>query len=92
MPVTMPKANPRPALDLIENFPAHEKAAAYLKEMILGQNYRSIAEIGGGANPLLDDEFIAKNDIQYFLIDKSRSELAKASSVSCKIEADADAG
>jgi SAM-dependent methyltransferase len=60
--------------------------------MILERNYRSIADIGGGANPLLDADFIAQNDIQYFLIDRSLPELAKAHAPFSKIEADADAG
>jgi SAM-dependent methyltransferase len=85
----MQKAIPHPALDLIENFPAHEKAAAFLKEIILGQNCKRIADIGGGAYPLLDDDFIAKSGIQYFLVDKSPSELGKANPLYNKIEADA---
>ncbi len=85
----MPRTPCRPALDLIENFPAFGKAGAYLKQMILEHNYKSIADIGGGANPMLDDEFIVENNIWYFLIDKSASELNKANSLYNKIEADA---
>lgn len=92
MTLIMPKTYSRPAFDLIENFPAFEKAGAYLKEMILEHRYRTIADVGGGANPVLDDEFILKNDIQYFLIDKSASELKKANALYNKIEADADSG
>ena len=88
----MQKTIPRPALDLIENFPVFEKAGAYLKKMILDRNYKSVADIGGGANPMLDDEFILKNNIQYFLIDKSISELKKANVLYNKIEADATSG
>jgi SAM-dependent methyltransferase len=89
MRVIMPQDRPRPALDLIENFPAFEKAGPYLKKMILERDYKSIADIGGGANPILDDEFITANHIQYFLIDKSASELKKANALYTKIEADA---
>ena len=92
MPVIMQKPIPHPALDLIENFPAFESAAVYLKKMILEYDYKSIADIGGGANPMLDDEFIMKNKVQYFLIDKSRSELKKANSLCNKIEADVTSG
>ena len=86
----MPKTYFHPALDLITNFPAFEKAGAYLKEMILEHRYKSIADVGGGANPMLDDEFIANNDIQYFLIDNSAAELGKAHPLYGKIEADAN--
>ncbi len=92
MPVIMPQDDPRPALELIGNFPAFAKAAPYLKQMILERNYKTIADVGGGANPLLDDEFIATNGIQYFLIDKSIAELGKANSIYNKIEADATSG
>jgi SAM-dependent methyltransferase len=92
MPVIMPQDYPRPALDLIENFPAFEKAGPYLKQMILEHNYKSIADVGAGANPMLDDEFIVKYGIQYSLIDKSASELGKANALYNKIEADATSG
>jgi SAM-dependent methyltransferase len=78
-----------PTLDLIDNFPAYEKAAIYLKKIITERNLKTIADIGGGANPLLDDKFVADRNIQYFLIDKSASELNKASALYNKIEADA---
>jgi len=80
---------PRPALDLIENFPAFEKAGPYLKQLVLDRGYKSIVDIGGGANPVLDDEFIVKNNLRYCLIDKSASELKKANCLYTKIEADA---
>jgi SAM-dependent methyltransferase len=89
MPAIMPQARPRPALDSIENFPAFEKAVPYLQHMILAHGYKSVADIGGGANPMLDGQFIAENNIQYFLLDKSASELKKAHALYDKIEVDA---
>ena len=88
----MPQDHPRPALELIDNFPSFEKAGPYLKEMILEHHYKCVADIGGGANPMLDDQFIATNDIQYFLIDRSISELGKAGALNNKIQADATSG
>ena len=87
----MQKPVTAPVLDLIDNFPAFGKAAPYLKKIITEHNYKLIADIGGGANPVLDDEFIAKNNIRCFLIDKSTSELNKAPPLYDKIEANASA-
>jgi SAM-dependent methyltransferase len=89
MPGIMHKPNCHPALENIENFPSFERAAPFLKQMILAHNYKSIADIGGGANPLLDEQFIAKNKIEYFLLDNSVSELKKAGAHYKTIEADA---
>lgn len=89
MLATMQKAVTFPRLDVVDNFPAYDKAGAYLKAMITEHDYKVIADIGGGANPMLDDDFIVNNNIQYSLIDKSKSELLKANSLYNKIEADA---
>lgn len=87
--VTMPAKYPPAAFELIENFPAYERAGLYLKRMILDRRCKSVADIGGGANPLLDDEFIREHNIRYCLIDKSGAELEKANTRYTKIEADA---
>jgi SAM-dependent methyltransferase len=67
-----------PTLDLIDHFPAFDKAGPYLKNIITENGYQLIADFGGGANPVLDDEFIRKSGIRCFLIDQSASELDKA--------------
>lgn len=85
----MQKTTTGPALDLIDNFPSYERAGPYLRKMITRHNHKLIADIGGGANPVLDNEFILQNGIRYFLIDQSPTELQKASPVYDKIEADA---
>jgi SAM-dependent methyltransferase len=85
----MKKTITGPTLDVIDNFPAYRLAGPYLKKIITEYNYKLIADFGGGANPVLDDEFIVKNNIQYFLIDISTSELKKANLLYNKIEADA---
>jgi SAM-dependent methyltransferase len=66
------------ALELIDDFPAGPRAGAFLMQMILERGCRSVAEIGGGANPLLDEEFVRAHGLQYCLIDKSAAELEKA--------------
>jgi SAM-dependent methyltransferase len=88
----MPKTISGPALDLIDNFPSDEKAGALLRKIITEHNYKRIADIGGGAKPMLDNEFIRQNGILYFLIDQSPTELEKAAPIYDKIEADATGG
>jgi SAM-dependent methyltransferase len=85
----MNKTNTGPMLDVIDNFPAYGLAGPYLKQIITENNFKLIADIGGGANPMIDDEFILKKNIRYFLIDNSAAELKKANSLYNKIEADA---
>ena len=89
LPTTMQKTITYPTLDVIDNFPSYEKAAPYLRQIITEHNYKLIADIGGGANPMLGHEFILANGIQYCLIDKSTSELKRADPIYDKIEADA---
>jgi SAM-dependent methyltransferase len=69
---------PEPQLDIIGNFPGWEKATALLKKAILENGFKTVADIGGGANPLLDGEFIREQDIDYTLLDISQVELDKA--------------
>ena len=82
-------ASARPPLDLIENFPSFDKARPLLEKIILDHGYRSIADVGGGANPMLGADFLATHGLRYCLIDRSPSELAKADAHCEKIEADA---
>jgi SAM-dependent methyltransferase len=77
------------SLDRIETFPGFERASLLLKDMIRAQGYRTVADIGGGANPLLDETFVASHDLQYWLIDRSATELAKAGHRRNSIVADA---
>ena len=78
-----------PALDVLDNFPSYERAGPYLRQIIAAHDYKVIADVGGGANPMLDPEFILANGIRYCLIDKSTSELEKANAIYDKIETDA---
>lgn len=77
-----------PRLDHADNFPGWARASAYLKEIIVAKGLKRIADLGGGANPLLDDDFLARNGIEYYLIDISQEELDKAKSSYRKIQLD----
>lgn len=49
-----------------------------IKKWILQTNAAIVCDIGGGANPILDLDFTASRNIQYTILDISRSELEKA--------------
>ena len=48
------------------------------RELILARQARRICEIGAGANPALDLDFVAAHDLDYVLVDVDAGELAKA--------------
>jgi SAM-dependent methyltransferase len=75
-------------LENSDNFPGWGRASAYLQKIILDRQITKIADLGGGANPLLDDEFIRRNGIDYYLIDISKDELEKANPSYRKIQLD----
>jgi SAM-dependent methyltransferase len=79
---------PEPRLDVIDNFPCWQKATALLKQKVLENNFKKVADIGGGANPLIDGEFIREQGIDYTLLDISQVELDKAPDYYRKIQTD----
>jgi SAM-dependent methyltransferase len=76
---------PQPQLDLIENLPETDD---FLKREILHMGATSVADIGGGANPALDADFVRQHNIDYALLDISQVELDKAPSYFRKIHVD----
>ena len=66
------------SLDVFENFPGFERTPGFLEDYIKLYGSRCVADIGGGANPMLPQDFIAQNGIDYTVIDLSQEELAKA--------------
>lgn len=61
----------------------------FLMEMIVQTNAKYVLDVGGGANPLLNNDFIQKNAIDYSILDISEAELQKAPEGYNKILADA---
>jgi uncharacterized UPF0146 family protein len=59
-----------------------------IMDLILQNNIQRVCDIGGGANPLLNADFIRQNNIDYSILDISESELSKASLSCTKIRAD----
>jgi len=50
----------------------------FLKMLLVQQGLRRVCEVGAGANPALDSEFIAKEGLVYQALDEDASELEKA--------------
>jgi SAM-dependent methyltransferase len=75
-------------LDNSDNFPGWGRASNYLKKIIVDRHITKVADLGGGANPLLDDDFIRTNGIDYYLIDISKDELDKANPSYRKVQLD----
>ena len=59
-----------------------------LIDLIERNKLKNICDIGGGANPVLDADFISRNGIEYHLLDISERELSKAPENYNKILAD----
>lgn len=67
---------------------AWEGFESYIKTLITTRNLRSVCDIGAGANPLLDREFIEAHELDYTILDISDAELAKAPGEYHKVVAD----
>jgi SAM-dependent methyltransferase len=75
-------------LEPVERFPGWASATPFLEEFIKQRGLRHVADIGGGANPILSSSFIEANDIQHSLIDISERELGLAPFYRDKVCAD----
>lgn len=80
-----------PRLDTIENFPGWQRAPAFLEKEIVRREFRSIADLGGGANPMLSEAFVRTRQLHYSVLDISREELEKAPGYCEKIQVDLSA-
>lgn len=59
-----------------------------IERQIIASGAKKVVEVGGGANPLFDREFLDKHGISYTLLDISAAELAKAPDGYHKVQAD----
>jgi SAM-dependent methyltransferase len=59
-------------------FPGQSRTRDFIQSEITRRGVRTIAEIGGGANPVVAEDFIARKGLDYTVIDISDVELAKA--------------
>lgn len=77
-----------PLLDVIENFPGWDRAPALLEKEILQRRLRFVADLGGGANPMLPESVVRARQLEYCVLDISPAELAKAPRYCDKIQID----
>jgi len=59
-----------------------------IKDVLIKECYRSVCEVGGGANPSLPLEFVTEHGIEYSILDISQEELNKAPAAYTKVCAD----
>lgn len=59
-----------------------------IENVISRRSIRRVVELGGGANPSFDTDFIEQRKIEYTLLDISREELEKAPDNYSKVQAD----
>jgi 2-polyprenyl-3-methyl-5-hydroxy-6-metoxy-1,4-benzoquinol methylase len=59
-----------------------------LTDLINKHHFQKICDVGGGANPVLSEDFIKDKSLDYSVLDISESELSKAPKYYHKIQAD----
>ncbi|MBX3048631.1 MAG: class I SAM-dependent methyltransferase [Anaerolineales bacterium] len=55
-----------------------EEYPGYIQDLVCASEAKKICDIGGGANPLLDIEFVVSRELEYTVLDISKEELDKA--------------
>jgi len=79
-------ATPNIHYGLSEN--AWKNYDAFLKDLIDRFNSVSVCDVGGGANPVLDSDYVTEKELKYYILDISEVELKKAPENYHKLEAD----
>ncbi len=67
-------------LKLIDDFPGNANAPRFPEKIIVGNKVKNVADIGGGARPLLPLELVQKYGLNYYVLDINKKELDKAPS------------
>jgi SAM-dependent methyltransferase len=71
-----------------DEFPGWTRAPAVVEALVAEHGARVVADIGGGANPLLPQELVTQRGLDYHVLDISPVELAKAPKWCRKITVD----
>lgn len=79
-----------PSLDIFENFPRAEgeRGLFVLNAGLANPPFHRVADIGGGANPLLDVPTVLEHGLEYSMFDISQVELDKAPAQFRKVRVD----
>lgn len=72
----------------VKDFPGWTKTESFLQQLILTNKIKSVLEIGAGANPTINPEFITKSNLNYTMSDIDNQELKKADSIYNKLVLD----
>ena len=72
----------------VEAFIGWSKTEGFLKDLITKNKINSVLEIGAGANPTINPDFIGKHNLSYTISDIDDGELQKADKVYDKLVAD----
>jgi SAM-dependent methyltransferase len=75
-------------LKLLDDFPGNANAPKFIEKIIVENNIKNIADIGGGAKPLLPLELVQKYGLNYYVLDIDMGELAKAPSWCKRLKVD----
>ena len=67
------------------SFPGHSRVRDFIPSEIMRRGARTVADIGGGANPVVAEEFLAREGLDYTVIDISDVELARAAEAHKKV-------
>jgi hypothetical protein len=67
-----------PDIQCVENFPGNVKAQPFLEKIIRDRKMTRVADLGGGANPMLSSAFVQNQKLDYAVIDIDQRELDKA--------------
>ncbi len=80
-----------PDIQTVENFPGNVNARPFLEAIIRARKINRVADLGGGANPMLASDFVARENIDYTVFDIDQRELDKAPTAYHKICVDISA-
>ena len=72
----------------VKDFIGWNKTETFAQNLIINHKIKSVLEIGAGANPTIDPDFIGKHNLSYTISDIDDGELQKADKVYDKLVAD----
>ncbi len=73
---------------IVNDFLGWSKTEVFVQELILKYNIKSILEIGAGANPTINQNFIKQHNLSYTISDVDDDELKKADEIYYKLVVD----
>ncbi|MBT8378237.1 MAG: class I SAM-dependent methyltransferase [Ignavibacteria bacterium] len=72
----------------VSDFIGWGEAEPFIQKLIVNNNIKSILEIGAGANPSINPDFITEHNLDYTINDVKTVELLKADNIYNKLAAD----